>query len=84
MESNYWTFPTLALSGSTEIRRSSSAYLNLDRDDDLPGFALDAAMSRDGIPRSIMVFRDQPPAEGSMAHLSPPDAVVMPPGMLER
>ena len=78
MESNYWTFPTLALSGSTEIRRSSSAYLNLDRDDDLPGFTLDAAMSRDGIPGIIMVVRDQPPAEGSTAHFSPPEGVVMP------
>ena len=60
------------------LERRSSAYLNLDRDDDLPGFTLDAAMSRDGIPGIIMVVRDQPPAEGSTAHFSPPEGVVMP------
>ena len=59
----------------------STAYLNLDRDDDLPGFTLEVAMPRERIPGSIMVFRDQPPAEGSIAHLFVPEGVVMPPGM---
>jgi hypothetical protein len=65
------------------LERRSSAYFNLDRDDDLPGFTLEAARSRDGIPGNIMVFRDQPPAEGSTAAISPPEGVVMPPEMLE-
>jgi hypothetical protein len=30
-----------------------------------------------------MVFRNQPPAEGSTADISPPEGVVMPPEMLE-
>lgn len=62
----------------------SSAYLNLDRDDDLPGFPLDPALSREGLPGAIMVFRNQPPAEGSEAMISPPEGVVLPPGMLDR
>jgi hypothetical protein len=31
-----------------------------------------------------MVIRDQPPAEGSTAAISPPEGVVMPPGVLGR
>ena len=62
-------------------QRRSSVYLNLDRDDDLPGLALDAALARDGVPGMIIVFRELPPAEGSVAEFSPPEGMVLPPGM---
>ena len=62
-------------------QRRSSAYLNLDRDDELPGLPVDVALSRDGVPGMIMVFRDQPPAEGSVADFRPPEGLVLPPGM---
>ena len=62
-------------------QRRSSVDLNLDRDDDLPGLALDAALSRDGVPGMIIVFRELPPAEGSVAEFSPPEGLVLPPGM---
>lgn len=62
-------------------QRRSSVYLNLDRDDDLPGLALDAALSRDGVPGMIIVFRELPPAEGSVAEFRPPEEMVLPPGM---
>ena len=62
----------------------SSAYFNLDRDDDLPGLPLDAALSRDELPGAIMVFRNQPPEEGSKANISLPEGVALPPGILER
>lgn len=62
-------------------QRRSSAYLNLDRDDELPGLSLDAALSREGVPGMIIVFRELPPAEGSVADFSPPEGMVMPPGM---
>ena len=62
-------------------QRRSSVYLNLDRDDELPGLALDAALSRDGVPGMIIVFRELPPAEGSVAEFSPPEGLVLPPGM---
>ena len=62
-------------------QRRSSVYLNLDRDDDLPGLALDAALSRDGVPGMIIVFRELPPAEGSVAEFRPPEGMVLPPGM---
>ena len=62
-------------------QRRSSVYLNLDRDDELPGLALDAALSRDGVPGLIIVFRELPPAEGSVAEFSPPEGMVLPPGM---
>jgi hypothetical protein len=64
--------------------RRSSVYLNLDRDDELPGLALDAALSRDGVPGMIIVFRELPPAEGSVADFSPPEGLVMPDGVLGR
>ncbi len=62
-------------------QRRSSVYLNLDRDDELPGLALDAALARDGVPGMIIVFRELPPAEGSVAEFSPPEGMVLPPGM---
>ena len=61
--------------------RRSSVYLNLDRDDELPGLALDAALARDGVPGMIIVFRELPPAEGSVAEFSPPEGMMLPPGM---
>ena len=65
-------------------QRRSSVYLNLDRDDDLPGLALDAALSRDGVPGMIIVFRELPPAEGSVAEFSPPEGLVLPDGVAGR
>jgi hypothetical protein len=62
-------------------QRRSSVYLNLDRDDELPGLSLDAALARDGVPGMIIVFRELPPAEGSVANFSPPEGMVLPPGM---
>jgi hypothetical protein len=61
--------------------RRSSVYLNLDRDDELPALSLDAALSRDDVPGMIIVFRELPPAEGSVAEFSPPDGLALPPGM---
>jgi hypothetical protein len=61
--------------------RRSSVYLNLDRDDELPALVLDAALSRDGVPGMIIVFRELPPAEGSVAEFSPPEGLVLPPGI---
>ena len=61
--------------------RRSSAYFNLDRDDELSALSLDAALSRDDVPGMIIVFRELPPAEGSVAEFSPPDGMVLPPGM---
>ena len=65
-------------------QRRSSVYLNLDRDDELPGLALDAALSRDGVPGMIIVFRELPPAEGSVAEFSPPEGLVLPDGVAGR
>ena len=61
--------------------RRSSAYFNLDRDDELPALSLDAALSRDDVPGMIIVFRELPPAEGSVADFSPPEGLALPPGM---
>ena len=58
--------------------RRSSAYFNIDLDDGLPGLALDVALSQRGTPGTIVVFRNQPPAEGSRAELSPPPEVTLP------
>ena len=62
-------------------QRRSSVYLNLDRDDELPALSVDAALARDGVPGMIIVFRELPPAEGSVAEFSPPEGMVLPPGM---
>jgi hypothetical protein len=58
--------------------RRSSAYLNLDLDDDTPGLALDVALPASNAPGTIVVLRDQPPAAGSLAHLAPPPGVTLP------
>ena len=65
-------------------QRRSSAYLNLDRDDELPGLPVDAALARDGVPGMIIVFRELPPAEGSVAEFSPPEGLVLPDGVAGR
>lgn len=62
----------------------SSVYLNLDRDDELPGFNLEVALSASDRPRAITVFRNTPPAEESEAFFAPPTGVVMPPGVPQR
>jgi len=61
--------------------RRSSAYFNLDRDDELPALATDAARSRDGVPGMIIVFREFPPSDDSVADFSPPEGMDLPPGM---
>ena len=58
--------------------RKPSAYLNIDLDDDNPGLSMDAALAVCGQPGTIVVFRDQPPAEGSEAHVFPPPDVTLP------
>ncbi|MGI9125751.1 MAG: hypothetical protein ACR2JM_13520 [Mycobacterium sp.] len=62
----------------------SSAYLNLDRDDDTPGLDLSAALSAVETPGAILVFHNTPPAEGSTATCVPPAGMKMPPGVPER
>lgn len=64
--------------------RRSSAYFNLDLDDDLPGLALDVALSQGGAPGTIVVFRSDPPTEGSIVDVSPPPGVALPPGLTAR
>lgn len=63
--------------------RQSSAYFNLDLDDDSPALDLSVAISQRGAPGTLLLFRDQPPAEGSSAHVFPPPGVTLPamPGM---
>lgn len=63
--------------------RRSSAYLNLDLDDDSPALSLDAALSQRDAPGTIVVFRNQPPIEGSTAHISPPPGIALPTRMPE-
>lgn len=58
--------------------RRSSVYLNLDLDDDTPGLSLDVALSACGAPGTLVVFRDQPPAVGSLAQLAPPPGMTLP------
>ena len=58
--------------------RRSSVYLNLDLDDDTPGLYLDVALSPSNTPGTIVVFRSQPPAAGSMAQLAAPPGVSLP------
>ena len=62
--------------------RQSTAYLNLDFDDDTPALPLDAALAPAGAPGTIVVYRNQAPAEGSAARLIPPPDVVLPPEVL--
>lgn len=58
--------------------RRSSVYLNMDLDDDTPGLYLDVALAPSGEPRTIVVFRNEPPAAGSMANLAAPPEVTLP------
>lgn len=55
-----------------------SVYLNLDRADDGPGLSLDAALSAAGTPGAVVVFRNQPPIEGTTAQIAPPPGVTLP------
>lgn len=63
--------------------RRSSAYLNLDLDDDSPALSLDAALSQRDADGTIVVFRNQPPIEGSTAQISPPPGITLPKGIPE-
>ena len=63
--------------------RQSSVYLNVDLDDELPGLALDVALSQQQRPGTAVVFRDSAPTEGSSAYFVPPPGVRMPPGIPE-
>lgn len=62
--------------------RRSSAYLNLDLDDDSPALSVDAALAVRGEPRTIVVFRNLPPSEGSEVQWTPPPDVTLPPAVM--
>lgn len=49
----------------------------------LPRLALDVALAPGGQPRTIVVWRNAAPAEGSVAHFSPPPDVQLPPAIAE-
>jgi len=59
--------------------RRSSAYLNIDLDDDSPALPMDVALAVCREPGTIVVFRDLAPAEGSEVRLFPPPDVTLPP-----
>lgn len=61
--------------------RRSSAYLNLDLDDDSPALSMDAALAVRGAPRTIVVFRNLPPSDGSEVQFTPPPDVTLPPAV---
>lgn len=63
--------------------RQSSVYLNLDLDDGLSALSLDVALSQRGQPGTAVVFRDQPPADDSVAHFTPPPGVLPPAAPLD-
>jgi predicted HTH domain antitoxin len=63
--------------------RQSSVYLNLDLDDGLPGLALDVALSQIGEPATAVVFRNEAPADDSVARFIPPPGIAMPPVVQE-
>lgn len=64
--------------------RKSSAYLNIDLDDDTPALSMDTALAVAGQPRTVVVFRDLAPNEGVPAKVAPPPDVAMPAGMPAR
>jgi hypothetical protein len=63
--------------------RRSSAYLNLDFNDDSPALPLDVALSPAGQPATIVVWREEPPTLDSKAHFIPPPEVRLPPEIIE-
>ncbi len=58
--------------------RRSSVYLNVDLDDDNPALSLDVALSQSNAPKTIVVFRDQAPVDGSIAGIALPPGVTLP------
>ncbi len=60
------------------VERRHSAYLNIDLDDDTPGLALDVALLQASAPGTIVVFRSEPPHEGSVAQIAVPPGVTLP------
>jgi hypothetical protein len=63
--------------------RRSSAYLNLDFNDDSPALSLDVALSAGGQPATIVVWRQEMPALDSRACFTPPPEVRLPPEIAE-
>lgn len=63
--------------------RRSSAYLNLDFNDDTPALSLETALAPSGQPATIVVWREGAPTLESMAHFCPPSEVSLPPEILE-
>ncbi len=63
--------------------RRSSAYLNLDFNDDSPALSLDVALSPGGQPATIVVWRQEMPALDSKACFTPPPEVRLPPEIAE-
>ena len=58
--------------------RRSSAYLNIDLDDDTPALSMDTALAVVRQPGTIVVSRDLAPAEGVPAKVAPPPDVALP------
>ena len=52
-----------------------SVWLNVDLDDASPGLPLDVPLSPAGSPGAVVVFRNQPPVDGSMAQLYLPPEI---------
>jgi hypothetical protein len=63
--------------------RRSSAYLNLDFNDDSPALSLDVALSPGGQRATIVVWRQEMPALDSKACFTPPPEVRLPPEIAE-
>ena len=63
--------------------RRSSAYLNLDFNDDSPALSLEVALSPAGQPATVVVWRDALPTLDSAAGFSPPPEVSLPPEIVE-
>lgn len=63
--------------------RCSSAYLNLDFNDDSPALSLEVALSPGGQPATIVVWREEMPTLDSKAGFRPPPEVSLPPEVLE-
>lgn len=55
--------------------RRPSVWLNVDSDDESPGLPLDVPLSAVGSPGAIVVFRNQPPVDGTTAQLYLPPEI---------
>lgn len=60
--------------------RRPSVYLNMDLDDDAPALSLEVALSPKDTSGAIVIFRNEAPAIGSFAYITPPPGVILPRG----